>query len=366
MNGKIPAARPIIGEEEKEAVLEVLESGQIAAGPKVDEFEEKFSDYIDVKNGVAVSSGTAAIHTALMACDIGVGDKVIVPSYSFFSSASPVIAVGAEPIFADIEPDTYCIDPEDVERYAEEGADAVIPVHLYGNPADMGKIDKIAEEHDLKVIEDACQAHGAELDSKKVGSLGDVGCFSFYATKNMVTGEGGMLTTDDDKIAEKARLLRAHGRSERGEHVLIGHNFLMTDVEAAIGLVQLEKLDEFNNRRRDNAKILNEELEGLEEEEIVKRPMERDGYKHVYHQYALRVNEDRRDRLVNGMQKAGIHVRKGYERPIYDQKAIKLDEKPDCPETEKACREIVWIPSHPLLDVSHMRRAAWGIKQFLG
>ncbi len=366
MNGRIPAARPILGEEEKEAVQEVLESGYIAAGPKVEQFENEFSEYIGVKNGIAVSSGTASIHTALLALGIGEDDKVITSPYSFFASVSPVKAVGAEPVFADIDPDTFCIDVDRVEELAEEGADAIIPVHLYGHPADMDDINSIAKEYDLKVIEDACQAHGAEVNGKKVGGLGDAGCFSFYATKNMVTGEGGMITTDDEELAEKARLIRSHGRTERSEHVLLGHNFLMNDMEASLGLVQLKKLDGFNESRRNNAKILNEELQGLEEEGIVKRPLEKDGFKHVYHQYALRVDKEKRGKLVRGMQKAGIHVRKGYEKPIYKQPALALDNIPERPETEKACEEVVWIPIHPLLDVSHMRRIAWGIKQLIG
>ncbi len=356
MNGRIPPALPYIGEEEKQAVLEVLSSGQIAAGPRVKEFEEKFADYIGVKEAVAVSSGTASLQVALLAAGIGKGDKVLIPAYSFFATASAVLTVGAEPVYADIDPVSFCIDPDTVED-----VDAVLPVHIYGQPADMDKINSLAAENDAVVIEDSCQAHGAEYHGKKAGSLGDVGCFSFYATKNMVTGEGGMLTTDDIELAERARSIRAHGKDEKGLHRSIGYNFLMTDIAAAIGLVQLDKLDGMNDSRRENAHIIDSELAKLEG--YVTRPVELEGRKHVYHQYALRVPAEIRDRVVTGMQKAGVGVRHGYTLPIYRQPAIDLEI--DLPETERACREVIWAPVFPQLDRAEMSRIAFGLKQFL-
>ena len=356
MNGRIPPALPYIGEEEKQAVLEVLSSGQIAAGPKVEEFEKRFAAYIGVKEAVAVSSGTAALQVALLASGIGPGCKVMIPSYSFFATASAVMTVGAEPIFTDIDPVSFCIDVQKMEDI-----DAVIPVHIYGQTAEMNEINTWAEEDDVKVIEDACQAHGAEYHDKKAGSLGHVGCFSFYATKNMFCGEGGMITTDDTELADKARLLRAHGRNSQGIHESIGYNFLMTDIEAAIGLVQLDKLDDINEARRVNARIIDSELAELEG--YVQRPVELQERKHVYHQYALRVPPDIRDRLVNGMQKAGVGVRHGYTMPMYRQPAIDADL--EHPETEKACREVVWVPVYPQLDRAQMSRIAFGLKQFL-
>ncbi|MFO7991259.1 MAG: DegT/DnrJ/EryC1/StrS family aminotransferase [Thermoplasmata archaeon] len=363
MNGKIPAARPDIGEEEKEAVMEVLESGQIAMGPKVKEFEEKFASYIGVEEAVAVSSGTAALHLSLLAAGVGIGDEVIVTPYSFFSSVSMVMAVGAVPVFVDIDKDTFCVDPEKIEDKVSDDTKAILPVHLYGHPAEMGVINGIAEEKGLIVIEDACQAHGAEYNGVKVGGIGDMGCFSFYATKNMITGEGGMVTADDHTLANEVRKLREHGRVARGRYTRVGYNYLMTDVEAAIGIVQLGKLDEMNEKRRENAERLNNELQKLEEENIVKTPLEKENCKHVYHQYALRVPSEKRNRIIASMQKAGIQVRTGYEVPIYEQEAIGLDA--ECPETVLACDEVIWLPIHHLLEGQHVSRMAWGLEQFL-
>ncbi len=356
MKGRIPPALPNIGDEEKEAVMDVLSSGQLSMGPRVKEFEKNFAKYIGVKEAVAVSSGTAALHTALMAAGIGKGSKVMVPAYSFFATVSTVFAVGAEPVFADIDPESFCIAPGSMEDIQ-----AVIPVHLYGNPADMEHINSTAAEHDVTVIEDACQAHGAEYQGKKTGALGHIGCFSFYATKNMVTGEGGMLTTDDSELAEKARLLRAHGMDERGVHTLIGHNFLMTDIEAAIGIEQLKKLDDMNDRRRYNANVLDSVLAELEG--TVKRPVEIQGGKHVYHQYALRVPSDIRDRIIGGMHRAGIGLRTGYTLPLYKQEAI--DMELECLETEKACREVIWAPVFPQLEKSDMYHIAHSLTRFI-
>ncbi len=356
MNGRIPPALPNIGDEEKRAVMDVLSSGQLAMGPRVKEFEKRFAEYVGVNEAVAVSSGTAALHTALIAAGVKKGSKVMVPAYSFFATVSTVLTVGAEPVFVDIDPETYCIAPGSLE-----GVDAVIPVHLYGQPADMDLINSMAAEYGVTVIEDACQAHGAEYNGKKTGALGDVGCFSFYATKNMVTGEGGMLTTDDTELAEKARLLRAHGRNERGQHTLVGHNFLMTDIEAAIGIEQLKKLDAMNDIRRYNAGVLDTELAELEN--TVKLPARIQGYKHVYHQYALRVPRDIRDRIISGMQRAGIGVRTGYSLPLYKQKAIGTDL--DRPETEKACREVIWAPVYPQLEKRDMYRIAHSLQRFI-
>lgn len=363
MNGRIPAGKPVIGEEEEEAVLRVLRSGQLAAGPEVRAFEKSFAEYVGVEEAVAVSSGTAAIHLSLLSLGIGKGDKVIVSPYSFVASVSPVLAVGAEPIFVDIDPVTYCMAPENMVDVIDHDTRAIIPVHLYGQMADMDGILKVAEENELKVIEDACQAHGAMYRDKIAGSVGHAGCFSFYATKNMTTGEGGMITTDDKELAETARMLRTHGKGPQGEHETCGFNYLMTDMEACLGRVQLDKLDSMNDTRRRNASIITEEMAPLEESGIVRTPVEVEGRKHVYHQYALRVSREKRDPLVFGMRKAGVDLRIGYDRPIYRQGFVNMDSP--CPETESACQEVVWAPVHPVLDPSHMRRIAWGLKQLL-
>ncbi len=363
MTGRIPAALPLLTEEEKEAVKKVLDSGQITSGPKVKEFEQLFAEFVGVKEAVAVSSGTAAIHTALMSLGIGPGDKVIVTPYSFIASVSPVLFVGATPVFADIDMESFNITPETIMQVLDDDFTAVLPVHLYGQMADMDGIMEVARDNDLLVIEDACQAHGAEFKGKQAGSIGDVGCFSFYATKNMVTGEGGIITTDDSSIAKRARSLREHGAVKKNRYDTIGYNFLMTDIEAAIGIVQLNKLDEMNERRRDNASTLNEDLEFLEEKGLVKLPREIKQRKHVYNQYALRILSEKKKKVVDGMQKAGIGVRHGYDLPIYSQKAV--DMAAHCPNAEIACEQVIWVPVHPILGNIPMHRISWGLKQFL-
>ena len=250
----IPIAKPLIGDEEIEEVVKVLKSGFIAQGPKVAEFEEKFAEYIGVKHAVATSSGTTALHTALLALGIKAGDEVVTTPFTFAATSNSVLYVGAKPVFVDVNPETYNIDPEKIAEAITDKTKAIMPVHLYGQPADMDPIREIADENDLKVIEDAAQAHGAVYRGKMVGSMGDAACFSFYPTKNMTTSEGGMVTTDDGATADAARAIRAHGESQRYTHVMLGYNFRMTDVAAAIGLAQLKKLDTFNGKRIENAK----------------------------------------------------------------------------------------------------------------
>ncbi len=259
----IPIAKPIIADDEIDEVVKVLRSGFIAQGPKVAEFEEKFAEYIGVKHAVAVSSGTTALHLALLAAGIGPNDEVITTPFTFAATGNSVLHVGAKPVFIDIDNKTYNLNPENIENVITDKTKAVMPVHLYGQPAEMDSIKQIAEDHDLIVIEDAAQAHGAVYKGKKAGSLGDMGCFSFYPTKNMTTSEGGIITTENEEMAEKARVLRSHGESERYTHVVLGYNFRMTDIAAAIGIVQLKKLDKFNEKRIENAKYLTERIDKI-------------------------------------------------------------------------------------------------------
>ena len=362
MDGRIPVAEPLIEEEEKLAVQEVLESGQLASGPKVKRFEDDFAEYIGVDYSIAVSSGTAALISSLIAAEVGKGDEVLVTPYSFVSSVTSVLLVGAKPVFVDISYETLCMDPEKIKDGISDFTKAIIPVHIYGQPAEMCEINELAEDNDLVIIEDSCQAHGAEFNGNKVGSIGDIGCFSFYATKNMMTGEGGMITTDNKEVAENVRMLREHGRTDEG-YKIPGYNFMMTDIEAALGIEQLKKLNEINHKRRENAQILNESLKPEEEAGKLKRPVEAKDTKHVYHQYALKVDEEKRERVVNAMRKAGMGVRKGYQKPIYKEKAI--DEDLKLTNTENACKEVVWLPVHPQLEAAHMHRMSWGLKHYL-
>src|SRR5579863_8916690 len=240
----IPIAQPLLGSEESDAILRVLASGQLAQGEHVAAFERRFAEVCHVREAVAVSSGTAALHLALLAHGIGQGDEVITTPFSFAATANVILLVGATPVFVDIERDTYNLDPMLVEATITPRTKAILPVHLYGNPCAMPQLQAIAKTHNIVLIEDACQAHAAAIDGKPVGSFG-IGCFSFYPTKNMTTGEGGMITTNDPAVAERLRLLRNHGQKERYSHTTLGYNLRMTDMQAAIGLVQIEKLETF-------------------------------------------------------------------------------------------------------------------------
>jgi len=279
----IPLSRVYIDDDIKRAVMEVLDSGWYILGEKVKEFEQKFADFCGVKNAICVSSGTAAIFLSLKALSIGPGDEVIVPSFSFIATTSPVIHVGAKPVFVDINLKNYTMDSREVEKKISRKTKAIIPVHLFGHPADMDSILELAEEKDLFVIEDACQAHGAEYKGRRVGGIGHIACFSFYPSKNMtVCGDGGIITTNDEEIAQKLRMLRNHGRQEKYVHKIIGYNLRFNEIQAAIGIKQLEKLPCWNEIRRQIAQIYTEALNDL-----VITPTEETWARHVYHMYVI-------------------------------------------------------------------------------
>ncbi|HZS78098.1 MAG TPA: DegT/DnrJ/EryC1/StrS family aminotransferase [Ktedonobacteraceae bacterium] len=310
----IPVARPLFGPEEEAAVLDVLRSGQLAQGERVAAFERRFAELCQVKEAIAVSSGTAALHLALIAHDIGYGDEVITTPFSFAATANVILLVGATPVFVDIDPETFNLDPKQVEAAITPRTRAILPVHLYGNPCDMARLAEIAERYFLVLIEDACQAHAASIEGKPVGSFG-TGCFSFYPTKNMTTGEGGMVTTNDTHIAERVRLLRNHGQQSRYHHIALGFNLRMTDLQAAIGLVQLDRLEKFTADRISNAAYLSEKLAGA-----VRTPVVKPGYRHVFHQYTIRVPEGcDRDAWANQLRERGIGTGIHYPQTIYSQ-----------------------------------------------
>lgn len=348
----IPIARPDIGEEEKKAVLDVLESGMLAAGEVVKRFEKEFAKYTGVKHALATTNGTQALILALEALGVQ-GKEVIVPSFTFIASAASIIRAGGRPVFADINPKTYTIDPDDVRRKITDNTVAIMPVHLYGQPANIDEIKEIAEENGLYVVEDACQAHGAEWRGKRAGALGDVAAFSFYPTKNMTTGEGGMVTTDNDEIAERIEMLRNHGQKERYLHVELGWNYRMTNIAAAIGLVQLKKLDRANEARRKNAEYYNEVFEGGD----IVTPYEDPRAKHVYHQYTIRVPN--RDRIAEVLREHGVGYGIYYPRGIHQQPVMqKLGYREKLPVTEKMCREVISLPVHPLLTEKDREKVA--------
>ena len=347
---KIRIVVPQLGSEEENAVLEVLRTRHIASGPKVREFEEKFSKYIGVKHAIAVANGTVALDLLLKSAGIKQGDEVITSPFSFIATANSILFQGAKPVFVDIDPETFNLDPEKVKEAITPRTRAILVVHLYGHPADMDALSEIAEDHNLLLLEDAAQAHGSEYKGEKTGSLGDGGAFSFYATKNMTTGEGGMIVTNSDEIARRARLLRNHGQESKYFHVELGYNYRMTDIAAAIGIVQLGKLDYLNNRRRKNASLLTSGLKGAKG---IVAPIEKSYARHVYHQYVIRVKyEDgiNREKLISFLDSKGIETAIHYpmiipEQPLYRRLGIKCYNS--CENAISASREVLSLPVHP-------------------
>lgn len=354
----IPIARPLIGEEEKQAVLEVLESGFLAQGSRVQAFEEAFAQMCGVRYAVATSSGTTALHIALLAHGVGPGDEVITSPFTFIASANCALYVGARPVFVDIDPQTFNLDPAQIEAAITPRTRVIIPVHLYGLPCDMGPILDIARRYGLAVIEDACQAHKAEYRGKKVGSFG-TGVFSFYPTKNITCGEGGMITTDDPEIAEKCRAIRQHGMRQRYHHDELGFNFRMTDVHAAIGLAQLRKLERFNRIRQANAQYLTEHLWG------VVTPYVPSDCTHVFHQYTIRVPGGKRDALRAYLKERGIGSEIYYPVPIHQQRFYQdLGYDGHFPEAERAAGEVLSLPIHPALSHSDLEAIVAAVNEF--
>ena len=347
---QIPVARPAIGQDEISAVTAVLESGMLAAGERVAEFEKKFSDYCGTTHAVAVNNGTAALHAALLAADIGPGDEVIVPSFSFIATATAVSMTGAKPVFVDVNEQTFGIDPAQVEDSVTPKTKAVIGVHLFGQPFDVPGVQQVCDSHNLTLIEDAAQAHGAMYNGEKTGGFGQFGCFSFYATKNMTTGEGGMVTTSDKAYNERLRLLINHGQSEKYLHTRLGYNYRMTDVAAAIGLVQLKKLEKFNMRRRKNAEYYDSHIsvKGLV------TPAVAPGMHHVYHQYVIRLTDEfpmKRADFMEYFKAKGIGTAVHYPLPIHHQPVYARANEPDsCPVSTSLASSVLSIPVHPLLD----------------
>lgn len=353
----VPIARPLIEKEEIAAVVAVLESGQLAQGSKVRRFEERFAEWCGVAHAVAVSSGTAALHLALLAHDIGAADEVITTPFSFVASANCVLFVGAQPRFADIEPAYFTIDPAAIARKITPSTRALVIVHLYGQPCNMDAILPLVREHNLVLIEDACQAHGATFHGKPVGSFG-TGCFSFYPTKNMTTGEGGMITTNDPEIARRARLLREHGAPQRYVHEILGYNLRMTDLQAAIGLVQLDKIDGWNARRQANAATLTALLAGAPG---VVAPTVRPNATHVFHQYTVRIPN--RDGVAHGLAQRGIGTGIHYSTPIHRQPLYApLGLGDGLREAEIACQNVLSLPVHPTVTEAELVEVARALR----
>jgi dTDP-4-amino-4,6-dideoxygalactose transaminase len=360
----IPINRPIFNQEEKDEVQKVLDSGivtnRLGEGPMNKAFQDELAEFIGVKRVLTVSSGTAALHSALLAAGVKNGDEVIVPPFTFVATANVALLAGGKPVFADIEPKTYTLDPSKFKKAITKKTKAVIPVHLYGHPADMDPIMEVAEEKGVHVIEDCAQSIGAEYKGKKTGSIGHMGCYSFYASKNITTGEGGAVTTNDDELAEKVWMIRRHGEKEEYQCQMLGHNYRMPEIEAAIGRVQLRKLPSFMEARTKNAKAL---TEGLSDLTAIELPIIREWAKHAWYLYTTRVRKQKspvqRNDLMKQLSEHGITAAAYYESPIhlspYYAKIFKY-KKGDFPESEEAADEVMSIPCHPAVTDEDMAK----------
>jgi dTDP-4-amino-4,6-dideoxygalactose transaminase len=339
----IPPAKPIIGDDERAAVDAVLRSGMLAQGAEVAAFEQEFSEHLlDGRGAVAVNAGTTGLHLGLLAAGVGPGDEVIVPSFTFAATANSVALTGATPVFADIELDHYCLDPKHVESLITERTKGIMPVHLYGHPADMPAFEALADKHGIALYEDAAQAHGASLNGRKAGTFGTFAMFSLYPTKNMTSGEGGMVSTGDEKVEHTLRLLRNQGMLKQYENEIVGFNARMTNLHAAIGRVQLTKVGGWTKQRQENAAYFDKNLQG------VGVPAVAEGAEHVYHQYTITVPADR-DGFVAAL-KEEHQIGSGVYYPIPNHRLPSFQRDEDLPNTEKAAKSVLSLPVHPSLD----------------
>lgn len=380
----IKVAIPCIGKEEIEEVKKVLKSGYYISGPRVEKFEGEFAEYIGTKYGVAVNSGTAAIHLALSALGIGLNDEVIVPALTFFSTVTAVIHNNSTPVFADIDSDIYCLDPKSFREQITERTKAVIPVHLYGHPAEMDSINKIAKKHGIYVIEDCAQAHGAIYKKYKVGGIGDVGCWSFFATKNMTTGEGGMITTNYKNTAYRANKMRSHGLINRNDHVMLGYNYRMTEIGGAIGSIQLRKLDDFNSMRHRISMYIRKKIKNIP---WLRVPPIKPYVHHAFFWCPIQIKEDVIGMstwdLRSELKKRGLETRHRYNEPLYRQPLFRNHEflinRPNSyewkkraeryksmklPNVEEIAGKMLGLPNHPMMANDEVRKVIKILKEF--
>ena len=354
MTDFIPPAKPIIGDEEREAVDRVMRSGMLAQGPEVKAFEEEFAEHFGLGRAcVAVNSGTSGLHLGLLSSGVKAGGEVIVPSFTFAATANSVALTGATPVFADIDADTFCLDPASVEAAITDRTVGIMPVHLYGHPADMPALQAVADKHDLQVFEDAAQAHGASLGGTPVGAFGSFAMFSLYPTKNMTSGEGGMVSVATPEIERLLRLYRNQGMERQYENEVVGFNNRMTDIHAAIGRVQLTKVDAWTAKRQENAAFLSAHLEG-----VTPPPVAPDAV-HVYHQYTIRVPQDR-DGLAKALREEH-QVGSGMFYPIPNHELAPFQADVELPETARAAAECLSLPVHPSLSQEDLERIVTGV-----
>jgi len=343
-----------IKDEVLDTVTEILESAHYILGPRVCEFEKKVAAYHGVSEAIGVASGTDALHLAVEALGIGAGDEVITTPFTFFATAEAVIYTGATPVFVDIDPETMNINPAQIEAKITPNTKAIIPVHIFGHPADMDKIMAIAKKHNLHVIEDCAQSFGADINGRKTGSFGDVGCFSFYPSKNLgAFGDGGMVTLSDAELVDRIRVLRNHGSKGAYKHESVGFNSRLDELQAGILLVKFRKIDEYNRRRRGNAALYNTFIS-----DKVLKPVERPGMTHVYHQYTLRSGQ--RDAIQQKLREKEISSVIYYPIPLHLQEALSfLDHrKGDFPVAEEAAAKVLSLPMYPELEEKTIKEIA--------
>ena len=360
----IPIAKPIIGQEEINAVEEVLKSGMLAQGEAVKRFEDEFAAYLGVKNAIAVNNGTVALDLAVKALGLEPGSEIITPAFTFIATANCALYQGLRPVFADVDERTFNIDPDDLQEKITPRTRAVIGVHLYGQPFQLSAVQEICQDKNIALVEDCAQAHGAEWKGKKVGSFA-TGCFSFYPTKNMTTGEGGMITTDDDALAARLRLLRSHGDSGKYNHITIGYNYRMMNLQGALGLVQLRHLEQFTAKRIANARFLDDNIRV----KGISTPFRMDSVRHVYHQYVVRVEDDfpaSRQRLMEYLQDRGVGSAIHYPRAVYQQPVYRDMGYTDvsCPVAEDVSRRVMSLPVHPSLAPDDLQYIAETMNSF--
>jgi perosamine synthetase len=351
---QIPIAKPIIDKRDVYAVFRVMKSGGLAQGPQVAQFEDAFSEFVGGRHCVAVNSGTSALHLALLALEIGAGDEVIVPSFTFAATANSIALTGAKPVFVDIDPVTYTVDPKLIERAITPRTKAIQVVHLYGLPAKMNEIVAIANRHNLLIVEDAAQAHLASIHGQSVGTFGNAAAFSFYPTKNMTSGEGGMIVLENLDQARICRLLRNQGMEQRYQNEIVGFNLRMSDIHAAIGNSQLKKLKGWTQDRQENAMYLNESITE------VGTPAVPSGYSHVFHQYTVRI-KNKRDLFSKMLTENGIGNSVYYPTQVH--KLPSFDANLDLEHTKDAVNQVLSLPIHPKLTKRELKRIAEVVNQ---
>jgi len=361
----IPIAQPILDNKEKENIIEVLDSGMLAEGEFVRRFEEAFCTFLNAEHGVATNSGTAGLHVALKAAGIEKGDRVVTTPFSFIATTNALLYCGARPVFVDIKEESYNIDPEKLEQKlkAEPDIKALLIVHLFGRPCSMDRIMELVDKYNLILIEDCAQAHGASFQGKKVGTFGRAAVFSFYPTKNMTTAEGGIVVTGDRDLKKRVESLIRHGSTYKYYHEILGYNYRMNNLEAALGVAQIEKLEKFNRKRRANAAFLNEHLRELD---WLQTPKEDADRSHVYHLYTVSLKENSRDKFADYLKESGIGCGIYYPLPVYRQPLYKERGYGNIslPVVEKTAQKVISLPVHPALTKSELRKIVECVRNF--